>query len=288
MLFEFTKMQALGNDYIIINGFKYPDLLEIAPQLSVRMSDRHFGIGGDGIIFALPSSKADATMRIFNADGSEAQMCGNGIRQVAKYVYDNKICSANPLRIDTLAGIKTIQITADAQGKMTQAVVDMGEPILDPKHIPAIVTPSSQGWTRTEIHAIDLDMDFTLVSMGNPHAVTFLPDIDNFDVQKYGRFVENSKEIFPERTNVEFIRIHNPQKISMRVWERGSGETLACGTGACASVVASVLNGHTSRKVDVELLGGTLHIEWDDASGKVFMRGDAVAVFQGQYESLNS
>lgn len=276
-------MHALGNDYILINGFDYPDLISQAPQLSRSMSDRHFGIGGDGIIFVLPAPEADAMMRIFNADGSEAQMCGNGIRQVAKYVYDRGISKNNTLHIDTLAGLKTIVVTANEADSLISARVDMGAPILEPRLIPALVAEHSQEYTRTAIHAIDRSFELTLVSMGNPHAVTFVPDVDSFDVQKYGQYIENSREIFPERTNVEFIKVLNPNRIQMRVWERGSGETLACGTGACASVVASVLNGHTARSVTVQLLGGTLQVEWDPQTGRVFMTGDAVSVFDGVY-----
>ncbi len=283
MQFPFTKMHALGNDYIIINGFEYPNLLDIAPQLALPMSDRHFGIGGDGIIFALPSEQADCMMRIFNADGSEAQMCGNGIRQVAKYVYDNRLVHKKVMDVDTLAGIKTITITTDENDLMTEARVNMGAPILEARNIPVTLNMPPSPWYHTPIPVLDRVFDFSMVSMGNPHAVTFLDDIADLAVHRYGRAVEMNQAIFPERTNVEFIQVIDRKHIKMRVWERGSGETLACGTGACASVVASVLNGRTDTQVEVELLGGTLQVNWDKSEDTVFMTGDALVAFTGIY-----
>lgn len=273
MQIEFSKMQALGNDYILIDGFKYPELLKNAEKLAIKLSDRHFGIGGDGIIFALPSNKADLMMRIFNADGSEAEMCGNGIRQLVVFALDKKLINKNHLTVETLAGIKTIEIN---NGEIK---VDMGAPILNPEKIPAIAEINKTGYAIKSIKVHDKNFDFTLVSMGNPHAITFVDDVANFEVEKYGKVVENMKEVFPKRTNVEFIQVITRNKIKMRVWERGSGETFACGTGACASVVASILNGLTDNKVNVELLGGNLLIELKD--GKVYMTGDAHKVFDG-------
>jgi diaminopimelate epimerase len=279
MQLKVTKMEALGNDYIIINGWEYGELIRNAEALSRKLSDRHFGIGGDGIIFALPSQNADAMMRIFNADGSEAEMCGNGIRQAAKFLFDNGIVDKKTMRIETLAGVKTIAIKTDKNGKMKFARVDMGAPILEPEKIPAIAQVNNEGFAEILINGLD----YTLVSMGNPHAVTFIESADNFPVEKIGRNVENNTDIFPSRTNVEFIEVLSDSEIKMRVWERGSGETLACGTGACASVVACVLNGKTGRNVKVNLLGGTLDIEWAE-SGTVFMTGSANIVFNADLE----
>ncbi len=278
MKLNFTKMQALGNDYILINGFKYKELINKAEELSVKLSDRHFGIGGDGIIFALPSNKADIMMRIFNADGSEAEMCGNGIRQLVVFAIDKKILKKQKkLRVETLAGIKEIEM--DYHGHIK---VNMGNPVLDPEKIPARADINRKGFAVKTIRVEDKTFDFTLVSMGNPHAITFVENLKNFDVEKYGRKVENMKEIFPNRTNVEFVEVISKDRIKMRVWERGSGETLACGTGASASVVASVLNNYTDKKVKVELSGGELLVELKD--GQVFMTGSATKVFEGEIE----
>ena len=276
MVINFTKMQALGNDYILIDGFKYSELLKDAKNLAIKFSDRHFGIGGDGVIFALPSRRSDIMMRIFNADGSEAEMCGNGIRQLVVFAIEKGIIEGDMIKVETLAGIKKVEI------KDGRLKVDMGEPILEPLKIPANAEINEKGFAVKNIFVEDRNFDFTLVSMGNPHAVTFLEKIEGFDVEKYGEKVENITEIFPKRTNVEFIEIVSNDRIKMRVWERGSGETMACGTGACASVVASILNGLTGNKVTVELLGGELLIELKD--GRVFMIGDAKKVFDGIIE----
>jgi diaminopimelate epimerase len=280
MRFDFTKMQALGNDYIFINGFKYGELSVGAEKLAIGMSDRHFGIGGDGIIFVLPSESADARMRIFNADGSEAEMCGNGIRQAAKYLYDKSILRRDKMAIDTGAGVK--QIALEISGNtMTRATVDMGEPVLDPRYLPANAELNRGEYTVISLKPEGRDFDFTLVSMGNPHAVAFVNEVCGMDVRKYGRAVETMTDVFPRRTNVEFIEMISPNEIRMRVWERGSGETLACGTGASASVVAAVLNGLTERKVTVRLLGGDLMIDWMD-NNHVAMTGGAEIAFEGE------
>ena len=279
MRFEFTKMQALGNDYIFIDGFKYGELSVGAEKLAIGMSDRHFGIGGDGIIFVLPSESADARMRIFNADGSEAEMCGNGIRQAAKYLYEKGLLRRDRMAIDTGAGVKQISLET-AGGVMKLAAVDMGEPLLDPRVIPANAEMNRGEYAVISLRPEGRDFDFTLVSMGNPHAVAFVSEVCDMDVRKYGRAVELNNEIFPRRTNVEFVEMISRNELRMRVWERGSGETLACGTGASASVVAAGLNGLTGRKVTVHLLGGDLLIEWAD-DNHVVMTGGAEIAFEG-------
>ncbi len=281
MKFNFTKMQALGNDYIIINGFAYPDLINHGPDLAVPMSDRHFGIGGDGIIFVLPSEKADCMMRIFNADGSEAEMCGNGIRQVAKYVNDKKMIQKNPLKVETLAGIKTINIKTDEQGKMIEATVDMGAPLLEASQIPLVLPAASDSSRSFDLNVRGQLMKFCAVSMGNPHAITFVDDVKNTDVTGLGALIERNTDVFPNRTNVEFIEWISRKKIKMRVYERGSGETLACGTGACASAVASIIHDKCDSEIQVELLGGTLNISWKGEGHSVFMTGGAVIAFEG-------
>lgn len=282
MTFEFTKMQALGNDYIFINAFIYPELIEHAPQLARLMSDRHFGVGGDGIIFAAKSDKGDCAMRMFNADGSESEMCGNGIRQLSYYIFEKKISPKLDLTIETLAGIKTIRMKSGTSRLLDSIEVDMGAPILNPVKIPANAPLNQDGFSRINIEAAGSAFDFTLVSMGNPHAITFIGKTEGFDVEKYGKSVENNTALFPKRTNVEFIEVLARNEVNMRVWERGSGETLACGTGACASVVAASLNGLTDRKVTVHLLGGDLLVEWTK-SGTVLMTGNAEKVFEGSY-----
>ncbi len=284
MRFSLTKMHALGNDYIVISAFRYPSLLSRARSLARTLSDRHFGVGGDGIIFACPSKKADLRMRMFNADGSEAEMCGNGVRQLALYAFQEKICRKTRMTIETGAGIKSIQLERRKGGGVTSITVNMGRPILDPALIPAVADANDGGYAVKNLMVEDRSFDFTLVSMGNPHAVAFVEDIESFPVQKYGRPVEDFADVFPNRTNVEFVQILSRSNIFMRVWERGSGETLACGTGACASVAAGFLNGLTDRKVLVHLLGGDLKVEWSE-DGDVLMTGNAVRVFDATLDA---
>jgi diaminopimelate epimerase len=284
MKFEFTKMNALGNDYILIDGYKYKELLQNASRLAVKMCDRHFGIGSDGIIFASPSQNGDTMMRMFNADGSEAEMCGNGIRQMARFVYEKGLLHALKMDIETLAGLKHVEMALNGDGNIERIRVDMGEPVLQPALIPVAAVVNTSNFARKNIEVLDRVFEFTFVSMGNPHAVTFVKDVESLDVAKYGRPVEYNMEIFPKRTNVEFIEILSNSEIKMRVWERGSGETLACGTGACASVVACFLNGLTQKKVKVHLLGGILDVEWAD-NGRIYMTGSSQAVFDGIAES---
>ena len=274
-MIKFTKMQGLGNDYVYIDAINQN--IENVSSLAKFISNRHFGIGSDGLILICKSSIADFKMRMFNSDGSEAEMCGNGIRCVGKFVYDKGLTQKTTLTIETLAGIKTLKLNTK-EGKVETIKVDMGEPILEPEKIPVLFkqTPVK----NLLLKADDKQFKFTCVSMGNPHAITEVENTEEFDVEKYGKILEVDK-VFPNKTNVEFIQILDKEHIKMRVWERGAGETLACGTGACATVVASYLNEKTNRKVEVELLGGKLYIEWNEKNNHVYMTGPAVTVFEG-------
>ena len=275
-MLEFVKMHGLGNDYVYMDAINQK--IKNRSELAKKVSDRHFGIGSDGLILICKSNIADFRMQMFNSDGSEAEMCGNGIRCVGKFVYDNGFTNKRIINIETLAGIKKLELIIKNE-KVEEVKVDMGEPILNPKEIP--VKSEENPVKNLSLNLLDRNFKFTCVSMGNPHAITFIDDdVDKFDIEKYGRLAEIN-EVFPKRTNVEFINIINKNKIKMRVWERGAGETLACGTGACASVVACNLNGYTGRKVTVELLGGKLDIEWSEKDNHVYMTGSAKLVFEG-------
>lgn len=268
---NFTKMQGIGNDYVYINCFS--ETVNDPVELSKKVSDRHFGIGSDGLILICPSDVADCRMRMFNADGSESPMCGNGIRCVGKYVFDHHLVAKQEFDVETDAGIKHLKIT-EKDGKAVLITVDMG--------IPEITSQVME-----PINIEGNDYEFIGVSMGNPHAVYYMDDIDCLNLESIGPAFENHKR-FPDRTNSEFIKVVRPDYIRMRVWERGSGETWACGTGATASVVASALSGRTSNTVEVELKGGNLTIHWDrEGSGHVFMTGPAVEVFQGEFDIKN-
>lgn len=273
---KFTKMQGIGNDYIYFNCFE--EAIENPAELSRRLSDRRFGIGGDGICLIKPSDRADAFMDLYNADGSRAMMCGNGIRCVGKYVYERGICRRDVLKIDTLSGVKTLYLTVE-NGIVTAVKVNMGEPILEPAKIPTTL-PSN---LKQKIQANDTEYEVTAVSMGNPHSVIFTDEVDSLDLEKIGPALENHP-VFPERVNTEFVQVLGPHEVRMRVWERGSGETWACGTGACATVVACVLNGKTERDVTVHLRGGDLTIFWNEKTGEVEMTGPAQFVFDGTVE----
>ncbi|WP_342599031.1 diaminopimelate epimerase [Psychrobacillus sp. FSL H8-0483] len=282
MSIPFTKMHGCGNDYIYINCFEHP--IDHPEQLSRVISDRHFGIGGDGIVLICPSDVADAKMRMFNIDGSEGKMCGNAIRCVAKYVYDHNIATKETLEIDTLSGIKIIELHVE-NGKMVSATVDMGSPILDPSTIPVLVE-DQEVLINYSLLIEDTSYSITTVSMGNPHCVIFSDDIESINLPITGPKFEHHP-MFPESVNTEFIQIENRNTLHMRVWERGSGETLACGTGACAAVVAAVLNGHCDKDTDivVKLRGGDLIIRYTDDS--VYMTGPATKVFDGIIESIS-
>lgn len=272
---KFTKMHGIGNDYVYVNMFE--ETIEDPSALARIVSDRHFGIGGDGLILVCPSEVADFRMDMYNADGSRGEMCGNGIRCVAKFVYDHHLTDQTTITIETLAGIKTLILTVE-EGKATKIRVDMGEPILAPKDVPVI---SDLDQVVNEAFIVDgREVKMTCISMGNPHAVTYVDDVHALDLEAIGPAFENFEK-FPNRINTEFIHVISRSEQDFRVWERGSGETLACGTGACASVVSSVLNGLTDRKVTVHLLGGDLEIEWNENDNHVYMTGSATTVFEG-------
>ena len=276
-MIKFTKMHGLGNDYVYIDAINQN--IENRSELAKKLSDRHFGIGSDGLILICKSDVADFKMQMFNSDGTEAEMCGNGIRCVGKFVYEKGLTSKTSLNIETIAGIKQLELIVK-DNKVEKVKVDMGIPILDSDKIP-VITDDIQ---NLKLKVLDKNFLFTCVSMGNPHAITVInEDINIFDVSKYGNIIE-TLACFPRRTNVEFIKILDKNNIEMRVWERGSGETLACGTGACASVVACILNGYTSRRVKVKLLGGMLEIEWNTNNNHVYMTGEATTVFEGTIE----
>lgn len=277
---QFTKMQGLGNDYIYINLFK--EKVANPSELARQMSDRHFGVGSDGIVLIGPPSqdgKADFRMQMFNADGSEAEMCGNAIRCVGKYVYDEKLTQSDNLTIETLAGIMVLNLTV-AKGQVSRVRVDMGEPRLRPEQIPMAIDGDSFIERELRVHGrVYLG---TAVSMGNPHIVIFMGNIDELELPLIGPQFEHHP-MFPRRTNTEFIENPDKDNINMRVWERGAGETLACGTGAAAALVASVLSGKSNRRATVHLLGGDLTMEWNESNNHVYMEGPATTVFTGTW-----
>ena len=275
-MLKFTKMHGLGNDYVYMDAIHQK--IENESSLAQFVSNRNFGIGSDGLILICKSEIADFKMRMFNQDGSEAEMCGNGIRCVGKFVYDKGLTKKTTVTIETLAGIKELILNVE-EGKVKTVRVDMGEPILEPEKIP--VVSNENPVKNLVIKAEDKKFKFTCVSMGNPHAITKVTDVNNFDVKRYGKIIEVNKA-FPRKTNVEFIEVVDESTIKMRVWERGAGETLACGTGACAVAVACNLNGITNNKVTVKLLGGDLQIEWNKDDNHVYMTGPAVTVFEGK------
>lgn len=275
---EFTKMQGLGNDYVYVNCFK--EKIENPSEMAVKVSDRHFGIGSDGLILIKPSEVADFEMEMYNADGSRGEMCGNGIRCVAKYVYDYGLTDKTSISVETLGGIKYLDLTVE-HGKVALVKVDMGTPILKPELIPIV----AKGETVIDepIMVGGKEYHMTGVSMGNPHDVVFMDDIKNLEIEKIGPLFENH-ERFPNRINTEFVNVIDRHTAQMRVWERGSGETLACGTGACAVAVACILNGLTENTVTVKLLGGDLQIEWDREKNTVYMTGPAEVSFDGVWK----
>ena len=274
---RFTKMHGLGNDYIYINGFD--EQVDDPAAVARAVSDRHFGIGADGLILILPSDKADCRMRMFNADGSEAQMCGNGIRCVAKYVYDHDIARRTALNVETLAGVLDLDLFI-ADGVVDRVRVKMGEPRLQRAQIP--MQGASGEVINEPLPVNGATFDVTAVSMGNPHCVVFVEDVASFDVAGWGPHFEHHAA-FPEGINTEFIQVRDRGSFSMRVWERGSGETLACGTGASAAAVACHLTGRTDRRVTAHLLGGPLELEWQASDNQVLMTGPAVEVFSGEW-----
>lgn len=275
---KFTKMEGCGNDYVYVNGFDTK--IEDPNKLSEIVSNRHFGIGSDGLIVINPSDVADFKMSMYNADGSEGKMCGNGIRCVAKYVYDNKMTDKTTITVETLSGIKTLELNVK-NDKVETVKVNMGTPILLPKDVP--VVSDKDKVVDEPIVIDDKEYRITCVSMGNPHAITFIENTDDLEIETIGPKFENNP-IFPDRVNTEFIQVLDRNTVKMRVWERGSGETFACGTGACATVVACVLNGLTDDKVTVKLLGGDLFIEYNREENTVYMTGPAKVSFTGKIE----
>ncbi len=273
---RFTKMQGCGNDYVYVDCVTQKPPADPA-KLSQAIADRHFGVGGDGLILICPSEKADARMRMFNADGSESEMCGNGIRCLAKYVYDHGIAKKPTLAIETGRGVLALELEVHA-GKVRQVRVNMGEPILDAAKIPTTLV----GNPPINVALPGYDLTATCVSMGNPHCIIYVEAITDHLVLGVGPKIEKDA-IFPRRTNVEFVKVNRPDDVTFRVWERGSGETLACGTGACAVCVAGVLTGRTERKITAHLTGGDLQLHWSEADNHVYMTGPAVEVFSGEW-----
>ena len=290
---RFTKMEGCGNDYVYISGFDFQIDPEKKPELVERLSDRHFGIGGDGVIFINPSQIADFEMEMWNADGTRGEMCGNGIRCVGKFVFDKGMTDQKEITVESFGKVKYLTLfTEEKDGKevVTSVRVNMGEPILEAKDIPVIAGTSPVVAEPVHIDETDQEpesdgedsgyYEMTCVSMGNPHAVVYIESTDDLDIEEIGPLFENHSR-FPNRTNTEFVQIVDRDHVKMRVWERGSGETLACGTGCCAVCVAGVLNGVTSPRLEVEVLGGTLLIEWDPEENLVWMTGPATTVFEG-------
>lgn len=278
---KFTKMQGLGNDYVYVNCME--KRIEHPSETARLVSDRHFGIGSDGLILICPSDKADFEMEMYNADGSRGEMCGNGIRCVAKYVYDYGLTNKKRISVETLGGIKHLELTV-ANGRVSLVEVDMGVPKLLPEEIPILpVTQGQKQIVNEPILVGGKEYHMTGVSMGNPHIVVYVEDIKSLQIEKVGPLFENH-ERFPNRINTEFARVTDRHTVEMRVWERGSGETLACGTGACAVAAASILNGLTEDQVTVKLVGGDLRIRWDKESGHIFMTGPAAVVYDGEID----
>ncbi|NCA98891.1 MAG: diaminopimelate epimerase [Clostridia bacterium] len=272
----FTKMHGAGNDYIYINAIAQP--VADPENLAVRLSDRHFGIGGDGIVLIKPSRTADFFMDMYNADGSRGKMCGNAIRCVAKYVHDRRLTDKTTLEIETLSGIKTLELHLDDNRQVATVTVNMGAPIFTPDQI--LVRFAGEKMIEAPVEVDGQTYKLTSVSMGNPHTVIFITDVKDLDLARIGPSFEHLP-IFPDRVNTEFCEVIDRQTLRMRVWERGSGETLACGTGACATLAAAVVTGRADRKARLELTGGTLDIEWDETSNDLFMTGPAEFVFDG-------
>ncbi len=280
MAIKFTKMHGCGNDYVYVNCMER--MIDNPEEVSRFVSDRHFGIGSDGLILICPSDIADFRMAMYNADGSEGEMCGNGSRCIAKYVYEHGMTDKQQISLETKSGIKYLDLTID-DGKVSLVKVNMGAPVLEPSQIPVITGTDSSTFINQPLSVCGTEYMVTCVSMGNPHAVVFVEDTNRFDIRKYGPAFENHSA-FPDKINTEFVQVLGRKEINMRVWERGSGETLACGTGTCAAVVACVLNGKTDDEVTVHLAGGDLFIKYCQKEGTVWMTGPAVTVFEGEID----
>ncbi len=277
---KFTKMEGLGNDYIYVNCFQ--EKVEQPQKLAIQYSDRHFGIGSDGLILIMPSEVADFRMDMYNSDGSQAEMCGNGIRCVGKYVYDYGLTQKTQITVETLAGIKTLNLHVE-RGKVKLVTVDMGSPILQSSLIP--VVSEKPEVVNEPITVAGTVYQVTCVSMGNPHAVVFVDNVKELPLETIGPKFEHHAW-FPRRINTEFVEVLNPHEVNMRVWERGAGETLACGTGACASAVACILNHMTENEITLHLVGGDLRVQWDRDKNRIFMTGPATVVFDGEIPEI--
>ena len=277
---KFTKMQGAGNDYVYINGFSEKMSQEDKPDWVRKISDRHFGIGSDGAIFINPSDVADFEMEMYNADGTRSEMCGNGMRCVGKFVYDKGLIDKTQFTVVSAGKIKYLDLTVE-NGKATQIKVNMGEPILEAAQVPVVSENEQVIDEPIYISETGETYHMTCVSMGNPHAVVFMEDVEQLAIEKIGPYFENHKR-FPNRTNTEFVKVLDRNNVQMRVWERGTGETLACGTGCCATAVACILNGYTDDEVTVHVLGGKIKIFWNREENVVYMTGPAETVFEGE------
>lgn len=279
---RFTKMQGIGNDYVYVNCFE--EDVPNAPAVAKTISDRHFGVGSDGLILICPSEVADCKMVMYNSDGSQSEMCGNGVRCVGKYIHDKGLTDKTEVLVETLGGIKTLQLHLRDNGTVEFITVDMGKPELTPERIP--ILGDGDSFIDREVEVSGKAVKVTAVSMGNPHAIVFVEDVASLELHKIGHAYEHHP-LFPQRTNTEYIEVVDRKTLKMRVWERGAGETLACGTGACASLVAAVLTGKAERSATLKLLGGDLNIRWDEETGHVFMTGPAEFVFDGEIDISN-
>ena len=277
---KFTKMHGAGNDYVYINGFTEKIAQEDKPEWVRKISDRHFGIGSDGAIFINPSDVADFEMEMYNADGTRSEMCGNGIRCVGKFVYDKGLTKKEKISVVSAGKVKYLDLTIE-NGKAVQIKVNMGEPILKSDLVPVVSDSEEVIDELIYISGVDESYKMTCVSMGNPHAVVFMDDVEKLQIEKIGPYFENHCR-FPNRTNTEFVKVMDRKNVQMRVWERGTGETLACGTGCCATAVACILNGFTEDEITVHVLGGKIKIFWDRESNLVYMTGPAETVFEGE------
>jgi diaminopimelate epimerase len=282
---NFTKMHGIGNDYVYVNGFA--ETVADPASVARRISDRHFGVGSDGLILVLPSDKADVKMRMFNADGGEAEMCGNGIRCLAKFAFERGLTKNNPMRVETGAGVLMLDLSIRS-GKVELVTVNMGQPILEPTRIPVdpeklVKGKGAHEW-RFAVERSNEILEATFVSMGNPHCVMYVDDVAAIDVPRVGPIIEHHPA-FPRRMNAHWVKVESSSEVSMRTWERGSGQTMACGTGACAVCVAGVLTGQSGRKIRAHLPGGDLNLEWRETDNNVFMTGPAIEVFTGEWRN---
>ena len=278
-MIKFTKMQGLGNDYVYIDVTK--ENLENPSELSKYISDRHFGVGSDGLILICPSDKADFRMRMFNPDGTEGEMCGNALRSMSKYVYEHNLTDKTNLTIETLGGMQKVKLFVE-NGQVVNIEANIGEPRLSTKVIP--VNTNLDEFVEQEVEVLDKIFKISALSWGNPHCVIFVDDVANFDVHKYGNAIEHKTDLFPNKTNVTFAQVINRKYIKMREWERGTGETIGCGTGCCTAAVFSVITGRCDREVTVEQIGGNLEVNWDEATNTVFMKGPSHTVFESEIE----